>query len=507
MRLLRPRRSGEILRAETGMSATSRPRSVSSATGGRGQAFIALLVILGVVVGTLVFATVIRPSKQTIEKEKITAAALAQAKAALIGFAAGIDVTAAASRPGDLPCPDSDNDGTADTPCSGGALGRLPWNRLGLPDLRDGDGERLWYAVSSNFKNNPRTSCASAGDAGCLNSDARGTITVRNRDGTVINDGSNPSAYMPSGVIAVIIAPGRVLQRQGATTPQDRNCTVGVDCDAAERCTTSPPTLTAKCNPINYLDLISGTEDNADFVDGNATNGFIQGDVFDASGGLIINDRIITITYADLMPLLERRVAKEVLNCLNAYAALPANRGRYPWAARAADWPSFADRVDIRFGRVPDTLNDTRLGLAGGVADTICPPLATCMEGSWPASCTITSGSWWNNWKEIVFYGVADPYKPADPLTGITGVFSGGPCSNDCLEVAPPSSTNDKRVVVIVAGTRLSAVSGGQPRSALGDKRDSSRYLEDENDGGTTQSQFTQKSTTSTFNDVLVYQQ
>jgi hypothetical protein len=28
-------------------------------------------------------------------------------------------------------------------------LGRLPWKTLGLPDLRDGDGERLWYAVSS----------------------------------------------------------------------------------------------------------------------------------------------------------------------------------------------------------------------------------------------------------------------------------------------------------------------------------------------------------------------
>ena len=57
-----------------------------------------------------------------------------------------------ASRLGDLPCPDRDDDGDADAvpgcDTAALALGRLPWKTLGLPDLRDGDGERLW----SQFK-------------------------------------------------------------------------------------------------------------------------------------------------------------------------------------------------------------------------------------------------------------------------------------------------------------------------------------------------------------------
>ena len=106
----------------------------------------------------------------------------------------------------------------------------------------------------------------------------------------------------------------------------------------------------------------------------------------------------------------------------------------------------------------------------------------------------------------MVFYGIADAYKPADPLTGLTGVSPGGPCGN-CLEVDPPSSADDKRVVVIVAGKRLAGVSGGQARSSTGDKRDASKYVEGENDGGNNQDNYTQRPTSSNFNDVLLYQQ
>ena len=265
----------------------------------RGQALIALLLIVGVAITALVFyfAT---PARPEIERDKKTAAALAEAKAALIGFAAGIDLTAAGTpRPGDLPCPDFDNDGTADTPC-GAVVGRLPWQRLGLPDLRDGDGERLWYAVSGNFKNNPRTACANPGDMGCLNSDSRGTITVRDTTGTVINDGNDTwGSFNPSGIIAVIIAPGAVLQRQGAGAPQDRSCTgdaIPAVCLTTQVCSS---TVTALCNPANYLDVFTGgfgTEDNSIFVDGNSTNGFLAGPFLDANRNPIVNDRILTIT-------------------------------------------------------------------------------------------------------------------------------------------------------------------------------------------------------------------
>src|SRR5262249_54990152 len=162
-----------------------------------------------------------------------------------------------------------DNDGTPATPgvdlsCAAGTIGRLPWKKLGLPDLRDGYGERLWYAVSSNYKNSPRTACANAGAAGCLNSDTTGTLTVRNPDGAAVND-----ATASTGAIAVIIAPGPILRRNDGTL-QDRSA-------AGENLA------------VNYLDIanVGSNEDNANFVDGNA-NGFINGPVRDASGNVIV---------------------------------------------------------------------------------------------------------------------------------------------------------------------------------------------------------------------------
>lgn len=479
------------------MSARRKSRRLLTVASQRGQAaIIALLLIIGAGVTILIY-NFPTPARLSIERNKKTAEALAQAKAALIGYAVAVDLSGA-GRPGDLPCPDRDNDGDADAVpiCNGAALGRLPWKTLGLPDLRDGDGERLWYAVSSNFKNNPRTPCAVPGDAGCLNSDSRGTITVRDRNGTVVNNGNDATGSLnPSGIIAVIIAPGPALQRQGAGTVQNRSCTVGVDCDTTEKCTASPTTLTPKCNPVNYLDTLSGTEDNADFVDSSSTNGFING----SHDSTVVNDQIITITHADLMPLLEKRVAKEVLNCLTAFAAVPQNRGRYPWAAPITDVATpYTAAADTRFGRLPDEFNASFLGLP--IASIVCPvtPLL-CMTASWPSPCAMTAG-WWNNWKEMVFYGVAKDYQPEDLGSPILPPPTGGPCG-DCLRVDPPSGSYDKRVVVAVAGKRLS----GQSRSS-GDKDEPDNYLEGDNVNSPDSDSYTQQKTTSSFNDILVFQ-
>lgn len=475
----------------------------------RGQALLAMLVILVLGLSATIYALV-RPTSSTVERDKITAAALAQAKAALIGYAAGVNDLAGGERPGDLPCPDSNDSGAPGTPnCNTQALriGRLPWKTLGLHDLRDGDGERLWYAVSTNFKNSTRTTCTAPGDAGCLNSDTRGTITVRNNAGTVIHDGSNPDAFTPSGVIAVIFAPGAILQRQGAGASQDRSCSGG-SCTAAGVCTSSPLTNTAKCNPVNYLDRLSGVEDNADFIDSSNSDGFISGVIRDASGNLIVNDRLITITYDDLMPLLQRRVAKEALNSLTAYAS--ANNGRYPWAAPVTDVTTpYSDNNGERFGRLPDNMAATVLGLGGVVATTVCALLpALCMSSSWPVAASITQGSWWMNWKNMVFYGVAEAYAPAVtasifPLFTASIPASSG-CGN-CLEVRP--STVNQRVAVAVAGKRLSGVSGGQPRTTTANQQNAANYLEGENGNNTATSYIYEEGTSSTsFNDTVLYQ-
>lgn len=449
----------------------------------KGVALMLLLTIL--VLGTLTTLVIsITGGSNAAEQDMKTAKALAHAKEALISHAVSVLLPTApgavtTSRPGDLPCPALDNSGVAAASCGDAAgttgqsarLGRLPWMTLGLPDLRDGHGEQLWYAVSNNFKENFRTICTNPDQPGCLNSDSGGTITVRISSGLVINNGANPDPFVPSGVVAVVIAPGGVIQREGAAALQDRSAA-------------------GSSNPQNYLDVGNG-EDNAAFIDGSATDGFISGPVLDINGNLIVNDRVISITYQDLLPKLEERVAGEVLKCMTDYAL--ANNGRYPWAAAtvASGSGNYSDVINNRFGRIPDTpFIWTAISSLGG------------MSFLWPTSCNIFSTSdWWVNWKKQVFYGLADAYKPINPPT--PPVANACATGGACRVVDPPSTAADKQIVVIVAGKRLSGVAGGQPRVTTGDIGNSANYLEDANQLGVT---FSKSPLTSTFNDVLVYQ-
>lgn len=456
----------------------------------------ALLAILAIGFGAAFYAF-ISPANSAIERDKITAAALAQAKEALIGYAVGVSDFSGGDRPGDLPCPDLNDSGspgaswTSNCDAQTLRIGRLPWKTLGLPDLRDSSGERLWYAISINFKDDTRTACTVPGNVGCLNSDARGTITLRNSAGAVIHDGTNPDPFTPSGIIAVIFAPGAVLQRQDGVQ-QIRDCS-GAGCIAASGVCNGA--ATAKCNPINYLDILNGIEDNTNFTDGSPTDGFINGVIRDASGNVIVNDRLITITYNDLIPVLQRRVAKEVFNCLGAYAI--ANNGRYPWAAEVTDL-TYRDKENVRFGRIPDgipgnLLNDT-VNTEPGMADR------------WPTTgteCNMIRFTAWNNWKELVFYGLADAYKP------VSGLPPGGPCGL-CLTVNPPSTAANKRVVVAVAGKRLSNAAYGagnnQPRATTANKQDPTNYLEGTNDNTATSNTYEQQPISASFSDFLLYQ-
>jgi hypothetical protein len=154
----------------------------------RGAAFLILVMMLAIAaVSFIVFAA---PSESNqLAAARKTAQALAAAREALIGFAASVPDS---DRPGDLPCPATDYaTGDAGSTCSTAAsrIGYLPWRKLGLPDLRDGSGAPLLYAVSNGFKNSPRT--------GTLNSDTAGDFTVA---------GEN--------AIAVVFAPGSPIGSQ-----------------------------------------------------------------------------------------------------------------------------------------------------------------------------------------------------------------------------------------------------------------------------------------------------
>ncbi len=207
-------------------------------------------------------------------RDRASDRALAQAREALVAYAADRPINAGVG-PGYLPCPDLDDDGWAESTCGsqGGdtgqasRLGRLPWKTLGLPDLRDGGGERLWYAVSSKHKG--LLNCAASRACVDMSPDAAiGTITVRDPGGLLIHDGTSTDLYAVErgGALAVVIAPGARLDGQ------KRECGAG-ECDAAGACLLDPPQRVAKCHPANYLDRApSGphaAEDNADFADRN----------------------------------------------------------------------------------------------------------------------------------------------------------------------------------------------------------------------------------------------
>ena len=466
-----------------------------------------------------------------LEESRKTSEALAEAKAALIGYAAGANIVPNNSpsnscgsqcpRPGDLPCPDRNNDGSADEPCGGipatPRLGRLPWKTLRLPDLRDGSGERLWYAVSTNFKNFPKTPCGLSTAATCLNSRRRGTITVRNAIGTGLrHNGNDPRDSLgPTGAIAVILAPGPTLRRQGASANQNRVCS---NCTVDDICLGTPPTTVPRCNPANYLDrrqTPSPSEDNAVFTDGSTTDGCIEGPVYDSQGNLIINDRLAVITYYDIMPLLEKRVVGEVSNCLDAYAA--ENLNRYPWAATlsSSSPPQYDDDADIRYGHVPDELPDPGLPdvqwtnpvLPNEQFIVTHSSSGNQMAKSWPlAGCLMVSreskNTWWLNWKEEVFYAVADAFKPNNAPAPPPADISACTLPFSCLTLASSASANN-RFLVMAGGRRLA----GQNQTA-GDnanKGTPSNYLEGENttfSAGVDET-LTSGLSTATFNNVI----
>lgn len=336
----------------------------------RGGALIILVLVL-LLAGTTVIFSVISGNNAKFERDKKTLAVLAEAKTALLGYASTRNLSPSGCalncrRPGDLPCPDNNNDGVAETSCGNAAgtsgqtsrLGRLPWKTLGLDDLRDGNGDRLWYAVSNRFKQNAR--------AFPLNSDTFGTITVRDGAGNVAQD-----ALGTSGAIAVIISAGMPITRQD-TVVQSR-------------------TFANENDAIHYLDNALG-EDNANFVDGG-TEGFIKGVINDVAGTPILNDQLAVISHSDMMNAIEPLVAAEVVDAVSTYFVVNSI------------YPSPASFSDI------SCLGVTTIG-AG-----FCLPNVAISSGrvpvnpspDWDSTSILigTSNNNWfqqNGWRELIYY-------------------------------------------------------------------------------------------------------
>lgn len=405
------------------------PQHRSARASQRGAALMLMLVIMVMGIAAILVRSMSSTALQ-IERDRITADALAQAKEALIG-----DAVTDANRPGSLPCPDTNNDGSAE-PFSGSNcpnyIGRLPWKTLGLPDLRDGAGERLWYALSLNLRD--------TGSA--INSDSAGQLAVIGTTSL-------------SNVAAIVFASGSPLSGQTRNSPEQN---------------------TVNNNTVsNYLE---GSNANGDAVFVTS----LSSDTF--------NDLLLAITTDQIFPMVEKRIASEVSNCLQDYAA--NNLNRYPWAAPLYSSlpPNYSDNSDTMFGRLPEppfdyTHWDSWDGSSYQMSDHY--------PGSSAACTSVTT--WWNNtnWKELIFYSLASRYKPNDYLPSSS-------CST-CLVANPPSATADKKIVIIVSGKMLT----GQQRSSYSNKSNPNNYLEGSNANGA--SPFEQRlHPSTTFNDTLTFQ-
>ncbi len=219
-----------------------------------------------------VWLTMMHPKQWQSLRSQHTQQGLAQAKQALLAYATQPLGTTQCQlncpRPGDLPCPDLNNDGVAESSCTSASarLGRLPWRTLGLGDIRDASGERYWYALSNRYKNNPRVLP--------LNVDSAGEISLRQADFLA-------DATQGQGVAAVVIAPMFPLQREDGVQQTRDDSTIH--------------------QPNAYLDRLKG-EDNAQFFDAS-TDGFVAG-----ATSANFNDALLSISARDMHTAMQAMV-------------------------------------------------------------------------------------------------------------------------------------------------------------------------------------------------------
>jgi hypothetical protein len=429
----------------------------------KGAALIIFLTIL-VLGSTTILLSELNHIHFQIKNQKQTTSVLAQAKEALLGFALTYAETHQGQMQGYLPCQDKDGDGDADTSCSSkgnSVIGRFPWRTLGLPPLRDGSGECLWYAVSGTYKNNPKQ------------------ILTNTTEGLFIVKDANGSTTPAERAIAIIFAPGRIVDGSRTatnSTPCGDNVQIIDYLDSLEidENGDSVPDYTIKNFSGQKTDEASGNP-GGDELPTATPSVFIKAPLTKEDGKVIFNDILMLITPKDFAPVYERMnywVAKQVTKCLESYAA--NNGNKFPWASKLDPY-DYTDDSGERFGRIPDApLNATH-------SDN------NEMSKTWPTDCFDEENEdwkWWQEWKEMVFFAINSAASPPVEAT------------DDTLTLTTPTETKNVNLVVLVAGAEIN----GQTRS---DKTDISNYLEDENADG--DENFISQAATNDFNDVACW--
>jgi hypothetical protein len=286
------------------------------------------------------------------ERDMKTGAALRQAKRALLAYVAQYAARGNTIEPGQMPCPESLNavgtgkQGQASSNCGNGlAIGRLPWETLGVDEIRDGDGEPVWYVLSPGFRSAP------------INFGTPGRLTY---------DGS------PNSAVALLIAPGPALNTQSDPAAPPAGCRK-VDQQIGTR-------NTAALDPGNFLECGNETGDNASTGPSKWTN-----------------DTVIAITAGDW----SRAIAAAVADRLQRQVAPALEQWRS--TESVADWGvSFLPYASS----FSDPANNDLCGNYGSV-EGISPFARSAGSGctSWSgATMTKTGGS--GDWFPLYCYPV-----------------------------------------------------------------------------------------------------
>ena len=301
-----------------------------------GITLILFLVLLVLGLSAFVLSKIKNRTDWMLENQAQTARVLRQAKEALIGFAATYAETHPGQPQGYLPCPDHDGDGSASTCGTKGhsVIGRFPWKTMGLPPLRDGSGECLWYAVSGTYKDNPKQP---------LTSNADGLFIVKNTNEDMITGGKiiSKDDLLDTSIdtaidqaIAVIFAPGKPLKNQTRATT-NTECGDGTSPDnylddyelngTTYDNAKGTGTLSSNGHSANFWVTTTPTQ-TSEFISAPLTYGTHNGKV--NTGEVIFNDTLMLITPKDYAPVYKRMdfwVAERVTQCLINYGRLNRN--------------------------------------------------------------------------------------------------------------------------------------------------------------------------------------
>ena len=441
-------------------------------------------------------AWAINPPAGTQFSSDTTQKSLEAAKAALLGYAAAFPDTHQAGAilrnayvPGHLPCPNLENanPGQESLNCLAqglSSLGRLPWTSLGLQPLVDGDGECLWYAVSGNYKNNPK--------ANLLNADTPGQFQIQTQ-------GPNGWTTLADDVVAVLMAPGAA--KSGQSRPFSAN----------NRCNSA---LVAS----NYLDTYPGGSNAVLSTSPEGITTLVQAPMkLSADNDQQPNDRLIWITRKELFDAVNRRselktgsaffdasfstpptnktpaLTQRIASCLRDFA-LANTYKRLPWAApikltsaapNTFKNDAFNDKKNLLAGRIPMMLWDSKQAIGLPMLGTF----ATCNSSTnadcrlfrtnnctdflpiagFPTALDGTSNKdspdgWLDKWKDHLFYAVAADFQPAATGSGNCGTAS------NCLQV----NGRPYAAIVLYAG----ASTNNQKRLQTAEKLVVENYLE-----------------------------